>query len=121
MTLKFRLLLISFSGVVAVLIMGIFGLMGHEAAHSSVANLLGSLSNTRNQMEADMMHDAIRGDVLSGLLAFKNDNKTEVEAAEKDLAEHGRHFKEMFALNEKSENNPEVKKKITQLNIFLIN
>ena len=116
MTLKFRLLLISFSGVVAVLIMGIFGLMGHEAAHSSVANLLGSLSNTRNQMEADMMHDAIRGDVLSGLLAFKNDNKTEVEAAEKDLAEHGRHFKEMFALNEKSENNPEVKKKITQLN-----
>ncbi|MBY0446978.1 MAG: methyl-accepting chemotaxis protein, partial [Burkholderiales bacterium] len=112
MTLKFRLFLMGLSGVVAVLIMGFIGLNGQNSSHKSVDDLLGGLSIMRNHMESDMMHDAIRGDVLSAILAIKNNDMKEFDSAEKDLAEHGNHFKELFASNEKLEQGEQIKNKI---------
>ncbi|STR45057.1 methyl-accepting chemotaxis protein [Iodobacter fluviatilis] len=113
MSLKFRLFLMGLSGVAAVLIMGFIGLNGQNSSRNSVEDLLGGLSVLRNQMEADMMHDAIRGDVLSAILAIKNNDLKEVDSAEKDLAEHGKHFKELFASNEKLVQGEQIKNKIT--------
>ncbi|MEJ2794004.1 methyl-accepting chemotaxis protein [Iodobacter sp. LRB] len=112
MSLKFRLFLMGLSGVAAVLIMGFIGLSGQNSSRDSVNDLLGGQSIMRNHMEADMMHDAIRGDVLSAILAIKNNDMKEVDSAEKDLAEHGNHFKEMFASNEKLEHSGQIKNKI---------
>ncbi|AZN37147.1 methyl-accepting chemotaxis protein [Iodobacter ciconiae] len=112
MTLKFRLFLMGLSGVAAVLIMGFIGLNGQNSSHKSVDDLLGGLSIMRNQMGSDMMHDAIRGDVLSAILAIKNNDMKGVESAEKDLAEHGNHFKELFANNEKIAKEAQIKNKI---------
>jgi len=99
MTLKVRLWAVSLLGVLMVLVMGSVGLMGHSAAQTSVDDLLVSLSATRNQMEADMMHDAIRSDVFAALLASKSQNNNAIDAAMGDLKEHSTHFMEMFAQN----------------------
>ncbi|MEN9657293.1 MAG: hypothetical protein RL571_758 [Pseudomonadota bacterium] len=120
MSLKHRLFLMSFSGVIAVLLMGFIGLMGHNASQNSVSSLLGSLNGTRNQMEADMMHDAIRGDVLSALLALKNQNVAEIDSAEKDSKEHGAHFIELFELNEKNIVDHRLKNKISEVKPMVV-
>lgn len=46
----------------------------------------------RNHMESDMMHDAIRGDVLNATLAYTQGNSENLDGAKKDLAEHGENF-----------------------------
>jgi methyl-accepting chemotaxis protein len=54
----------------------------------------------RNHMEGDMMHDALRADVLSALLTAARkdaDGEKEVRA---DLADHTKNFRERMAANE---------------------
>lgn len=46
----------------------------------------------QNHMQGDMMHDAIRGDVLHGILAYKDQNSATLETAAKDLTEHSAEF-----------------------------
>ncbi|MFG6466549.1 methyl-accepting chemotaxis protein [Roseateles sp. BYS87W] len=57
-----------------------------------------SASNTalRSQLEADMMHDALRGDVLRAMLAGTKGDAAEVASVRKDLAEHTKTFNEQF-------------------------
>ena len=42
----------------------------------------------RNQLEADMMHDAIRADVLTALLATQQNNSDDIHQAEEDFKSH---------------------------------
>jgi methyl-accepting chemotaxis protein len=51
---------------------------------------------TRSYMEADMMHDAMRSDVLAGILAIKEENLKGIESAKKDLDDHYANFKEQL-------------------------
>jgi methyl-accepting chemotaxis protein len=53
----------------------------------------------RNQLEADMMHDALRADVLAALHAVANRNQTAGEAVRIELAEHASHFRTRVAAN----------------------
>lgn len=46
----------------------------------------------RNQMEADMMHDAIRADVMAALLAKKNNDSHAIDEAEQKLEFHSRNL-----------------------------
>ncbi len=41
---------------------------------------------------ADMMHDAIRSDVMKGRFAIKDANHNEAQSARDDLQEHGKNF-----------------------------
>jgi methyl-accepting chemotaxis protein len=60
-----------------------------RASASSMA-ILASGSEQRSQMQADMMHDALRGDVVSALLAAERGTaSTEAAAIARDVAEHG--------------------------------
>ncbi|MFC3687417.1 methyl-accepting chemotaxis protein [Aquipuribacter hungaricus] len=61
------------------------GLHGLEGTGASAEDLLAASGATRAALEADMMHDAVRADVLSALLA---DGGQERYAAAADLAEH---------------------------------
>jgi methyl-accepting chemotaxis protein len=54
----------------------------------------------RNQMEADMMHDALRADVLAALHAVAIKNPAAGGEVRTDLAEHAKHFREQFAANQ---------------------
>ena len=53
----------------------------------------------RDHMQADMMHDALRGDVLASLHAAVTKNSTEAETVAKDLAEHAAIFRASVKAN----------------------
>jgi methyl-accepting chemotaxis protein len=53
----------------------------------------------RNHMQADMMHDALRADVLASLLAANPASGIKMDAVKADLAEHENSFREMIAAN----------------------
>lgn len=91
--------LFGLSGVGAAMVLTV-GATGYWAAHTmdaGVANILTTSRGLRNHMEADMMHDALRADVLAGLLA---EDAEAHRAVESDLAEHGKIFRDALAANE---------------------
>ncbi|MBB5576118.1 methyl-accepting chemotaxis protein [Rhizobium paranaense] len=53
----------------------------------------------RNHMQADMMHDALRADVLAALLASNPAAGLAADTVKADLAEHETSFREMIAAN----------------------
>ncbi len=58
----------------------------------------GHLSDAmRNHLEGDMMHDALRGDVLAAILARTDD---ELSAARRELGEHAEWFRKVLKDNE---------------------
>ncbi len=61
-----------------------------------IANITSGL---RNQIEADMMHDALRADVISRILAGKSNNDIAAKDAAKSLEEHAKLFREHVATN----------------------
>lgn len=99
--LKSQLLGIAFLSAIASLVVA--GL-----SVKSISNVQGSLEETvvmaraiRNHLEGDMMHDALRGDVLRAQLAGVTKDQAEIDGVKKDLVEHSDHFKEMLAANAK--------------------
>jgi methyl-accepting chemotaxis protein len=87
-------------GLVGLLTTGIVGLIGlynaHQLARSFDDTINTSLALQKSQ-EADMMHDAIRGDVLQSLLGAATAKPDDIAAAQKDLAEHANTFNTAFA------------------------
>lgn len=54
----------------------------------------------RNHMQADMMHDALRGDAINAILAAEyKDRETQAEAL-KDVEEHAKEFQDAIATND---------------------
>ncbi|MDZ7937780.1 MAG: MCP four helix bundle domain-containing protein, partial [Rhodoferax sp.] len=51
----------------------------------------------QKSQEADMMHDAIRGDVLLALLSAANNDTAGLEESKKDLTEHVKNFNDAIA------------------------
>lgn len=66
-----------------------------EALNS--ANLVAK--SVQNHMDGDMMHDAIRGDVLSALYARATGDTNGINRAKADLEEHSANFLEDFKAN----------------------
>lgn len=56
-------------------------------------------ASLRNHMMSDMMHDALRGDVLAAMQAGSTNDTAAYQTAKDDLGEHVATFKEMFAAN----------------------
>lgn len=99
MRLKTKFLAVSV--VSTVIIMGSIGL-GRWAHHQDVALMdrQTTISEvTQRHMDSDMMHDAIRSDVLSAILATHKGDAAAVQQAKKDLAEHGQAFSQNFEDN----------------------
>ena len=69
----------------------------------------------QNHQAADMMHDALRGDVLLAKDAARKNDKAMRAAVEADLAEHSAEFREALAANEALDLPAEVKEAIVAL------
>jgi methyl-accepting chemotaxis protein len=63
----------------------------------------------RNHMQADMMHDALRSDVLASLLSSNPAAAIETDAVKADLAEHDASFREMIEANKNLANDEATK------------
>jgi len=69
-----------------------------RAGDDRVLLLAGAL---QTQQYADMMHDALRGDAIAGLLAARNKNEAQLADVEKDYAEHAAEIRTRMEENAK--------------------
>ena len=68
MTIRMRLILLAASGMLATLLIGLVSYLNNQQTASAVNDNQVTLTAMRLHLEADMMHDALRSDVLGALL-----------------------------------------------------
>lgn len=81
----------------AALLIGVVGAAGLEAASrlgSALAEVRSSGQALRHHMNADMMHDALRADVLSALLEASKGNADAERAIAQDIESHAGEFRD---------------------------
>ena len=98
MRLTLRVKVLGLSGVAALLLIGLGGisLTGQLAVGDLLTRSLVVNEALSHHQSADMMHDALRGDVLSLELAKDAD---EVARITKDVADHAKEFHDQIASN----------------------
>ncbi|MFM2124760.1 MAG: hypothetical protein RL328_1211 [Acidobacteriota bacterium] len=109
-----RTRLLGFGGATVVLTaaLGLFAYTTMRGLSSAATELVISSHAMRNHMEADMMHDAVRADVLSVLAARTAEQRTEVR---KDLEEHLRIFREALERNRKLDLSPDIRSALSAI------
>lgn len=96
LTIRGRLLCLVALIVVVIAVLGGVARYGMSAARGGLQSVVLTARTLRNHMEGDMMHDALRSDVLAALLA---DTPADAQSAQSDLREHAQHFREMIESN----------------------
>ena len=89
------------SGVLSVVVaagLGAVGFWGQTQLNGALAQNELSVTALRNHLEGDMMHDALRADVLAAFSVEAGD-QTAAEQVRKDLQEHADWFKRAMAAN----------------------
>ncbi len=99
MSFRTRILMVGLTGACAALLVGIVALTTQWQLDRVIARNTVLTQAIRNHMEMDMMHDAIRGDVLSALLAASHANPEESKAAAQSLREHADWFSRQLQAN----------------------
>jgi len=104
-------------GLVGVLMAGLVGGIGLRNANL-LASAIEDSTNTglalQANQSADMMHDAIRGDVLLALLGSLNKDEAQIGQAQKGLQEHAATFNKNLEFLQSLPTSPEVKGIVTQ-------
>ena len=98
-TIGRKLYLLCGLGTLVALLVGAAGYWGIVRLENETARLVMTSSALRNHMEADMMHDALRSDVLAALLA-KDLSDAERAQVTADLQEHADRFRRVLLENE---------------------
>jgi len=86
MKLKHRLLALGGAGLLAAIVLSAIGWQGENALYSAAEHQSKAAAAVRLQMQVDMMHDALRADVLAALL--EKPGRGEGSTVAGDLAEH---------------------------------
>ena len=89
-----KLALLAGAGLAGVVVSATVGIAGLAQAERSARALQESSTLTRTALEADMAHDAIRGDVLRVFVARDDADRAEAAA---DLAEHSNVMRDELA------------------------
>lgn len=85
----------------ALLALGGVGYNGQRGLLEAIAAQVTSSDALRNHMQADMMHDALRGDVTAGLLAAARQDDAGITEAHTSLGEHATEFRQAVEANRK--------------------
>lgn len=88
-TVRLKLASLALTGLAFVAISGLIGYLGSARIENGIDATAVISQALRNHMEADMMHDALRADVLSAFQATTPDERKSVNI---DLAEHVENF-----------------------------
>ena len=99
MTIKLRLVLLIATGLLTALIMSLAGYLGNTRMADAVQDNDVSMTVLRNHMEADMMHDALRADVLSAMLVGLGKSTSTPAEVNSSIKEHAEHFREVLTDN----------------------
>lgn len=104
LSIRGRLAVFSAVGGLLALTQGVASWWGANALADAMTDTSVSGLAIRNHLEGDMMHDALRGDVLAALLAQTDEDRAVVHA---DLAEHAENFRARVAANRELDLDPE--------------
>jgi len=110
LSLRAKLFLLAFLGVAGTTIVGGIGFVALGQSIATADGLNVGSAAQRSQMEADKMHDAIRSDVYSALLAAQTANDKRRAEAVKDLTEHATELTSQVTEVAKSTLSPSVAK-----------
>ena len=99
MTIKLRLMLLIATGLLTAMLMSLVSYLGNARMSDAVRENEVSMTVLRNHMEADMMHDALRADVLSAMLVGLGKSTSSKDEVSSSLKEHAEHFRQMLAEN----------------------
>jgi methyl-accepting chemotaxis protein len=114
-TIGKRFLIAGIIAIVALAAVSVLGVWGtREAVKGSVQINIVSTA-VRNHMEADMMHDALRADVLYALREGKAGNKDSQAGIAADTADHIKNFEEHVEANKELDLPPEARKSLDDL------
>jgi len=97
-SIKNRLIALSAAGIMIAVIIGVVAELSLDAVGDHTADIAVNGEAMRNQMEADMMHDALRGDVMAAELA---DDAASSSAAIASARAHAERFRADLAANAK--------------------
>jgi methyl-accepting chemotaxis protein len=97
LTIRGRLFCLVVLMVVLMVVLGAVARYGMSAARTGLESVVLTARTLRNHLEGDMMHDALRSDVLAALLAESPADTQKVQA---DLREHAQHFREVIESNQ---------------------
>jgi methyl-accepting chemotaxis protein len=100
MSFKLRLIAFTLISLVCSLIIGASGFWGGREMSGALHKNGTSAAVLRNHLEADMMHDALRADVLAAVLAANTKQTEQRKPIEQDLAKHIKSFRDALRKNE---------------------
>nr|WP_273820825.1 methyl-accepting chemotaxis protein [Pseudomonas asplenii] len=115
MSIRLRLYLLIGSGLLTVLVMGLVGYLGNLRMAQATSDSEVSMTLLRNHLEADMMHDALRADVLSAMLVGLGKSASSDTEVRDSLTEHAKHFREVLEENLKLPVNDTLKAALNQI------
>ena len=87
------------AALLGLMAMGAIGYLGQRDLLDSLQDQNGSAQALRHHLQADMMHDALRADVLAAMLAGRQGDADGVAAARQAWREHAATFRDAIAAN----------------------
>jgi methyl-accepting chemotaxis protein len=111
-SLRTRLVIAGVAAVIAILVTAAVGLFGMLRSNDGLEVSITSTSAVLHQKQADMMHDALRGDVLFSLVTGPYGSPEDQEAIRADLADHVANFQESIDALEALPLAPEIKQAV---------
>lgn len=115
MKLRSQILGLGLLGVASAVLIGASGLVSTGRLGSAFNLSIESRLALQNNQQADMMHDAIRGDVLLALLGAQSKDAASITQAQKDLEEHIGEFNSAIAAVQKAELSPDTRRLADQI------
>jgi len=115
--IRTRLIGFCLLGILLAALIGLVGYWSGEKQNGALADVAINFSALRNHLESDMMHDALRADVLAALRAGHRPDRppSEDQGIREDLREHAANFRKNLADNEQLPLGAEVRSAINQL------
>ncbi|KAA6176443.1 methyl-accepting chemotaxis protein, partial [Pseudomonas marginalis] len=121
MSIKLRLLLLIGTSVLTVLVISLVNYLGNARMEAAMIDSEVSMTALSNHLEADMMHDALRADVLSAMLVGLGKSVSSRDEVLEAITEHAAHFRKALGDNLALPLNPSLKTALSDIKPSLDN
>ncbi|ETK17827.1 methyl-accepting chemotaxis protein [Pseudomonas sp. FH4] len=121
MSIKLRLLLLIGTSVLTVLVISLVNYLGNARMEAAMIDSEVSMTALSNHLEADMMHDALRADVLSAMLVGLGKSVSSRDEVLEAITEHAAHFRKALGDNLALPLNPALKTALSDIKPSLDN
>lgn len=120
-SIKLRIILFALFCLLLSLVVGGIGLLSAHRLTGALVDSDASATVLRNQADADMMHDALRADILAAAMAGGTNQASEKKEIEKQLQEHIEILQNAFKANQAMSVTPSISESIKKIGPALEN